>query len=76
MIKEEKNALRKIIKEKRQSLKKEYMQDASRKITDAVISSKLFRNADRIFVYISMDDEPDTKGIIEAAFAAGKTVCS
>lgn len=75
MSKEQKDALRREIKIKREGLTAEYLKDSSRKIADFVTGSDLFQSAKTLFVYISMKDEPDTTAIIEAAFAAGKTVC-
>lgn len=75
MIKDEKKALRALIKEKREALPTQYFADASEKIAEAVLGSEQFRSADVIFVYISMKDEPDTKRIIETALAMQKTVC-
>ena len=75
MVKEEKKELRALIKEKRAALSPEYKRDAGEKIADAVIASEIFLSAGTIFAYISMEDEPDTKRIIEMALSMGKTVC-
>ena len=44
-------------------------------ISSLVTGSAFFRDAKVIFCYISVEGEPDTARIIEAAFADGKKVC-
>ncbi len=46
----------------------------SRRIAEAAISSDAFFRANRVFVFNSTKDEPDTAPIIKAALAMGKEV--
>lgn len=48
---------------------------ASDTISEKVINSDTFRNSRIVFIYISMANEPDTRRIIESAWAECKTVC-
>lgn len=73
-VNEEKKALRKKLKEINKSLTEDYKRQASESIAEKCIESDEFKNAGSIFVYIAMASEPDTTGIIKAAFAAGKNV--
>ena len=75
MLKEEKKSLRKAVGLKREELSKEYMKKASEQITNAVLESDIYKNSKCIFIFISMEREPDTKKIIEEAWRDGKTVC-
>lgn len=43
-------------------------------LNEKVFEHPLWKNADKVFVYISEKPEPDTAAIIEKAFAEGKTV--
>lgn len=70
-----KNTLRNEIRQHRAVLPKQYIAFANERITEAVLSSALFRDAKTIFIYVSTPAEPDTRSILEAAWSAGKTVC-
>ena len=48
---------------------------ASNAIIDELISSKAFRSARNIFIYINMQDEPSTFDLIGLAMALEKVVC-
>ena len=72
---EEKKTLRRDIKKRREALSEDYIRNASERIADHVTESRLFQESSVVFCYISMDGEPDTRRIIEAALSAGKTVC-
>ena len=50
------------------------LSEASRKITEQVLSSPLYRQAASLFVYVSTEREPDTRALIEDAWRAGKSV--
>ncbi len=43
-------------------------------IAHHILNSKDFKEADSLFIYVSMDNEPDTKPIIEEAFKEKKRV--
>lgn len=51
---------------------KQYM---DRKITAHVLEHESYRRADCIFAYVSTPQEIDTRALLRAALAAGKTVC-
>lgn len=61
-------------KEILKSLSDDYLVSADKKITSAVLNSDWFRTSQNIFVYVSMEREPDTTAIIETALKAGKNV--
>ena len=73
-LREEKRLLRKICKEKSSRLSPEYLQTASRQITSRLLDHPAYRDAKALFVYISMPGEPDTRPLIEHAWASKKTV--
>jgi len=52
----------------------EHKEQKDKAICNELRESSLYKNADTIMFYISMADEVDTKGIINCAFADGKTV--
>ena len=70
-----KKELRKIIKLHQSALTAEYKQLAAVRITEKVIASPQYRQAETVLLFLSMDSEPDTSGMLGAAFAAGKRVC-
>lgn len=70
----EKELLRKEIKEKIKNLPLSYKIKAGKIISDAVISSPEFTDAESIFIYLSTPDEPETRYIIKKALEAGKKV--
>jgi 5-formyltetrahydrofolate cyclo-ligase len=45
-------------------------------ITGAILDSKAWRNARRVFCYISIGSEVSTAGLIRAAVGQGKTLCA
>ena len=71
---EEKRALRREMKARRAALSAEYTQWADAEIRAAVLSSDAYRRAERLFVYVSVPGEPDTRGLIAAALRDGKRV--
>ena len=75
MMEISKKEFRKMIADKRAGLSKEYMKNASDGITKAVLESDIYKKSRCIFIFVSMPGEPDTTGIIKAAFKDGKTVC-
>ncbi len=70
----QKKLLRNEIKTKSEALSTEYKKASSAQICSRVLSSASFRNAESIFVYVSTDNEPDTREIIEKALSRGKAV--
>jgi 5-formyltetrahydrofolate cyclo-ligase len=73
-VAEEKKRVRKLLKEIRNEMDAAYKEDASAKIAAECISSGEYKNADSIFIYLSMDGEPDTGEIVRQALAEGKKV--
>ena len=49
-------------------------QEKSAAIAERLIHAKLFRQAESVFCYISMENEVHTEAVLEAALAAGKAV--
>ena len=66
--------LRAHFKEMRQGLSKDYRRSMDYEIESRLLCSAEYSKADVIFTYVSLDPEPDTLGIIHAAFANGKKV--
>lgn len=76
-IKEEnmsKSALRARFAEMRKGLSKEYRHKMDIEIESRLLCSEEYSGADMILTYVSVNDEPDTLGLIHAAFANGKKV--
>ncbi len=69
-----KRQLRKKITMQAQGLDKNYKRKASRQIVDLILASPSYKNARTIFCFIGMENEVDTRGIVEDAIAQGKTV--
>ena len=72
------------IKSRKQALRKQiamtplpapYIREASSAITNALLSSELYRNAGCIFCYVSTSGEPSTSEIIARALKDGKILC-
>ena len=66
--------LRRAFKARGAALTSEYRAAADRAIRDAVLQSEVWRRAERVFLYVSMWAEPDTRALIDAALEAGKSV--
>lgn len=69
-----KKELRNIFKEKLINLSDEYKEISSRKIFNKIINSKEYKQAKVIFVYVSMNDEVDTRKLIKYALNDNKIV--
>ena len=69
-----KKELRAILRERSAGLPEEYIESAGRAIAANVEGSRLYEDADRIFIYVSMPREPGTDEIIEDALSKGKKV--
>ena len=70
----EKTAVRKQLRAITKALTREYKEQASASIARLVLESTEYKAAGSIFIYISMDGEPDTKDIIRQALSDGKAV--
>lgn len=73
-LKGAKRALRVAIRKKRAALVPQEKRLWDRALTARVLAWEEYRNAQRIFCYVSTKEEPDTKGILEDALKSGKTV--
>ena len=73
-INEEKIELRMKIRNELQELSQSYIDTSDEKISENVINSEAFKNANRIFAYCSVDREVKTGKIILEALRQGKTV--
>lgn len=69
-----KKQIRKAITAKLRAMPAAYRYAASESITAQVLASEEYRNAARIFAFIAMPTEPDTRRIIERALADGKRI--
>lgn len=74
MINDQKKLLRKQILEIAEKLDKNYKEISSKKIYDLVISTEEYKKANTIFCFVGMENEVDTKSIIQKAFDDGKRV--
>ncbi len=70
----DKTAVRRQLKAITKALTKEYKEEASASIVKQCLDSEEYKNAESIFIFISMDGEPVTTEIIKQAFADGKAV--
>ena len=71
----EKREARRRARSRQQALCQAEQERADRAIEKAILESDAFREANRIFTYLSIPGEPDTWGIVRTALAMGKTVC-
>lgn len=72
---EQKKLLRSEAKRINESFTEEEIRASDERIMDKVLASEAFKKAKSIFVYVSLEKEPDTYRLIKAALEAGKTVC-
>ncbi len=70
----EKKILRKELKQKRKNLPESYRHQADIQISEYIKNLELYRQVQRIFCYVSMAEEVDTKALLENMLAAGKMV--
>ena len=73
-IYDKKSRLRKEIKGRSSELTREYLEMAGDMIGRAITESRLFKDAGSVFLYLSVNREPDTYVILSAALKAGKKV--
>ena len=71
---EEKKRLRLEIKFRLKELDEKDLEASNRRISEKVLNSREYRDSKCIFTYVGIGKEPDTKEIIRAALADGKTV--
>ena len=69
-----KDELRTMIREKRKNLSEDYKAEANAEIATRFLCYPIFQQVDSIFCYVSIDEEPSTKEIIETAWQMGKLV--
>lgn len=71
---EDKKCLRKKAMEIRGGISKEQREKWDAAMYSCIFSSSFFLEAETIFTYVSMKEEPDTGGIIETSWSMGKKV--
>ena len=69
-----KKELRAEVRSRLNELTYAYKSESSKKISELVLLTDEYKNADSIFIYSSSVNEPDTSAVIERAFADGKRV--
>ena len=70
----DKNKLREMFLRKRESIPKSELYTKSEAITEIILSSSLYNDADKIFCFISVSGEPNTSRIILESLSQGKEV--
>ncbi len=74
-ISDQKAALRREMLELRNALSDAYIAQAGADIQKHLLASPLYIEADTVFLYVSMEKEPDTLLVLRHALEAGKRVC-
>ena len=74
-IRQEKNRLRREIKERIKRLSPEYCKEADRQILEQVMKLEAYRQAETVFLFVGSFGEPDTTPLIQRALDEGKRVC-
>ena len=72
----DKKQIRKMMLERRRGLSREAVIDKSLQISEKVLASSEYTRAERIFTFISFDNEVDTGWLIRRALADGKKVAA
>jgi 5-formyltetrahydrofolate cyclo-ligase len=72
----ERNALRKLMRERRDALPLEYRAAADRAICETLLDLPEYKRATVVFCYIGVGSEVDTLPFIQRALADGKRVCA
>ncbi|MDR2088139.1 MAG: 5-formyltetrahydrofolate cyclo-ligase [Clostridiales Family XIII bacterium] len=72
----ERNALRRLMRERRDALPAEYRAAADRAIREMLLGLPEYGRADAIFCYIGVGSEVDTLPFVQRALADGKRVCA
>ena len=73
--KKKKDALRELAKERKRGISAERLDKANGEIHLRLLQSPFFLEAERLFSYVSMEGEVDTRIILETALQMGKRVC-
>ena len=71
---EDKAKLRKKMRALESALTEDYLRDSNEKIFNALISRREYKEAEKIFIYYSVNKEIDTRKLIRHALKSGKTV--
>ena len=74
-VKEEKQRLRRVMREKEAALSEKYKAASSAAITAHLLGMPEYQAADTVFCFVGTASEIDTRGILAAALADGKTLC-
>lgn len=70
----EKNEFRAVAVKKKKMLEESYRTEADRGIALRLLQHPVFLQAESIFIYVSLPEEPDTAVIIDTAWQMGKAV--
>ncbi|HPJ01387.1 MAG TPA: 5-formyltetrahydrofolate cyclo-ligase [Candidatus Limiplasma sp.] len=73
-IRLEKQKLRQALRALADALPQAYLTRSDRAIEARLLSLNAWKRAKRVFIYVSMGREPDTRGLLQAALAEGKTL--
>ena len=73
-LRREKRRLRGECKDRAAKLTDAYRREADRAMREELLQSELWRSASGVFLYVSVQNEPDTRALIEDALGAGKRV--
>ena len=74
MIVESKKLIRKHILQERRNISKREKEEKDKKILKDILASKEYKEAKKIFIYVSLEDEVDTIELIRAALGDNKEV--
>ena len=73
-IQREKDRLRKIVRERTRDLPNDYIKSSDRDIRARLLALEQWERARTVFIYVSMNREPDTRIAIQKALDDGKIV--
>lgn len=73
-IREQKQALRKIIRQEMQQIPLSYFHQAGKAICRTILSSDLYRQSECVFCFVSCGKEPDTYPLLNRILSDGKTL--
>lgn len=69
-----KQELRAMIREEQKKYSEDYRKQAGAEIAMRLVMYPVFQQVETIFIYVNMEQEPDTRMIMETAWSMGKTV--
>ena len=72
---EEKQRLRRVIRELERQLSPRYKEESSRAIAAHLLAMPEYQAAGTVFCFVGMEQEVDTRPILENVLAAGKRLC-